>query len=52
MVGSGQGASLREHAAKFGVKLAAYHAELAAKSDFIVSAVTASQAVPVAKRER
>lgn len=47
-LGSEQGASLQQHAAKFGVALAASHAELAAKSDFIISAVTASQAVPVA----
>ncbi len=39
---------LREHAGAHGVALAASHAELAAGSDFIVSAVTASQAVPVA----
>ena len=44
-----QGATLKEHAAKFGVTLAVSHAELTAKSDFIISAVTASQAVPVAK---
>jgi 3-hydroxyisobutyrate dehydrogenase-like beta-hydroxyacid dehydrogenase len=41
-------APLREHAAQHGVGLAASAAELAAGSDFIVSAVTASQAVPVA----
>ena len=40
---------LREHAAAHGVTLAASHAELAACADFIVSAVTASQAVPVAE---
>ena len=45
----GQAAPMREHADKFGVVLAGSHAELAAKSDFIVSAVTASQAVPAAK---
>lgn len=45
-LGSEQGVPLTEHAAKFGVKL---NAELTAKSDFIISAVTASQAVPVAK---
>lgn len=48
-LGSEQGAPLKEHAAKFDVTLAASHAELAAKCDFIISAVTASQAVPVAK---
>jgi 3-hydroxyisobutyrate dehydrogenase-like beta-hydroxyacid dehydrogenase len=45
----GQGAALREHAAVHGVSLAATHAELAARADLIVSAVTASQAVPVAQ---
>ena len=45
----GQGSALRDHAARFGVALAASHAELTAKSDFIVSAVTASQAAAVAK---
>ena len=45
----GQGAALREHAAAHDVRLAASHAELAASADLIVSAVTASQAVPVAQ---
>ena len=45
----GQGQALREHAAAHGVLLAASHAELAARADLIVSAVTASQAVPVAQ---
>lgn len=40
---------LREHAIAHGVTLAATSAELAAGADFIVSAVTASQAVPVAE---
>ena len=40
---------LREHAEGIGVALASSHAELAAQADLIVSAVTASQAVPVAK---
>jgi 3-hydroxyisobutyrate dehydrogenase-like beta-hydroxyacid dehydrogenase len=40
---------LRDHASQHGVRLTASHAELAAQSDFIVSAVTASQAVPVAE---
>ena len=39
---------LRDHAAGIGVALASSHADLAAQADFIVSAVTASQAVPVA----
>jgi 3-hydroxyisobutyrate dehydrogenase-like beta-hydroxyacid dehydrogenase len=43
------GQPLREHAKHHGVSLTASHADLAAQSDFIVSAVTASQAVPVAK---
>jgi 3-hydroxyisobutyrate dehydrogenase-like beta-hydroxyacid dehydrogenase len=41
--------ALRDHAGQHGVTLTASHADLAAQSDFIVSAVTASQAVPVAK---
>jgi 3-hydroxyisobutyrate dehydrogenase-like beta-hydroxyacid dehydrogenase len=41
-------AALRTHAAAHGVLLAASHADLAAQSDLIVSAVTASQTVPVA----
>jgi hypothetical protein len=48
-LGSDQAASLRDHAALHGVALAASHADLAAQADFIVSAVTASQAVPVAQ---
>src|SRR5882672_7975357 len=40
---------LREHAAAHGVELVVSHADLAGRSDFIVSAVTASQAVPVAE---
>ncbi|MDH5539307.1 MAG: DUF1932 domain-containing protein [Rhizobacter sp.] len=44
-----QAGALRDHAATWGVALAGTHAELAAQSDFIVSAVTASQAVPVAQ---
>ena len=43
-----QAGPLRDHAATHGVTLKGSHAELAAASDFIVSAVTASQAVPVA----
>jgi 3-hydroxyisobutyrate dehydrogenase-like beta-hydroxyacid dehydrogenase len=44
-----QAASLRDHAATHGVALTASHAELAARADLVVSAVTASQAVPVAQ---
>ena len=40
---------LRDHASGIGVALAASHADLAAQADLIVSAVTASQAVPVAQ---
>ena len=47
-LGGNQAEALRDHAATFGVALAASHADLAAQADFIVSAVTASQAVPVA----
>jgi 3-hydroxyisobutyrate dehydrogenase-like beta-hydroxyacid dehydrogenase len=43
------GVALRDHAAAHGVALAASHIDLAAQADFIVSAVTASQAVPVAQ---
>jgi 3-hydroxyisobutyrate dehydrogenase-like beta-hydroxyacid dehydrogenase len=48
-LGTDQGPALRDHAGSHGVGLAASHADLAAKSDFVVSAVTASQAVPVAQ---
>ncbi len=41
-------APLREHATAHGVVLAASHAELAAASDLVISAVTASQTVAVA----
>ena len=47
-LGGYQAGPLRDHAASFGVALASSHADLAAQSDLIVSAVTASQAVPVA----
>jgi len=48
-LGSEAGGPLREHAERIGVTLRNSHAELAAEADFIVSAVTASQAVPVAQ---
>jgi 3-hydroxyisobutyrate dehydrogenase-like beta-hydroxyacid dehydrogenase len=48
-LGGSQETPLRAHAEKFGVALEASHAELAREADFIVSAVTASQAVPVAQ---
>ena len=47
-LGGDQAAALRDHAGAIGVALAGSHADLAAKADLIVSAVTASQAVPVA----
>ncbi|MGY4831479.1 DUF1932 domain-containing protein [Sphaerotilaceae bacterium SBD11-9] len=43
------GSALRQHAAEHGVTLHESHAELAEQVDFIISAVTASQAVPVAQ---
>jgi len=43
------GGALRDHAAGHGVALTASHADLAVQADLIVSAVTASQAVPVAQ---
>lgn len=42
-------APLRAHADEHGVILAASHVDLASQCDFIISAVTASQAVPVAQ---
>ena len=47
-LGGDQAGALREHAAVFGVALSSSHADLAMQADFIVSAVTASQAVRVA----
>lgn len=41
--------SLREHAAGHGVAWAQSHAALASSADLVISAVTASQAVPVAQ---
>jgi 3-hydroxyisobutyrate dehydrogenase-like beta-hydroxyacid dehydrogenase len=43
------GAALREHAAAHGVALAASHAEVVRGATLVLSAVTASQAVPVAE---
>src|SRR4051794_4860158 len=48
-LGGSDAGPLQDHAAKFGVALASSHAELSAQADLIVSAVTASQAVPVAQ---
>ena len=47
-LGNDQAGPLRDHASAQGVALAASHADLAAKADFIVSAVTASQELGVA----
>ncbi|HMM85169.1 DUF1932 domain-containing protein [Azohydromonas sp.] len=44
-----RGAPLRTHAGEHGVALAASHAALAAQCDLVISAVTASQAVAVAR---
>ena len=43
------GAPMREHAAQHGVRLVGSHAEAAQGADLVLSAVTASQAVPVAE---
>ena len=47
-LGGEQAGALRDHAGAIGVQLASSHADLAARADLIISAVTASQAVPVA----
>jgi len=43
------GTRMLEHAARHGVLLCASHAALAARSDLLISAVTANQTVPVAQ---
>jgi 3-hydroxyisobutyrate dehydrogenase-like beta-hydroxyacid dehydrogenase len=48
-LGGPQAGALRDHASAHGVALVSSHADLAAQSDFIICAVTASQAVPVAQ---
>jgi hypothetical protein len=48
-LGDDRAQPLRDHAEAIGVALASSHADLAAQADLIVSAVTASQAVPVAE---
>jgi 3-hydroxyisobutyrate dehydrogenase-like beta-hydroxyacid dehydrogenase len=48
-LGGTQETALREHAGNVGVRLTASHAELAARVDLIVSAVTASQTVSAAQ---
>ena len=40
---------MRQHAAQHGVALAASHADAVRGADLVISAVTASQAVPVAQ---
>lgn len=47
--GGPEEAPLRAHAQRHGVRLAASHGALAAQCDLLLSAVTASQAVPVAE---
>lgn len=46
---SESGEPLREHALRFGVLLAGSHAEAVREAELVISAVTASQAVPVAE---
>jgi len=48
-LGGPEEAPLLEHAAKLGVWLTASHAELASRADLVISAVTASQTIPVAE---
>jgi 3-hydroxyisobutyrate dehydrogenase-like beta-hydroxyacid dehydrogenase len=48
-LGGEGGNALRRHAAKLGVSLAASHAQAVQQADLVISAVTASQAVPVAE---
>ena len=48
-LGGEGGNALREHAEKFGVTLATTHASAVQHAELVISAVTASQAVPVAE---
>ncbi len=48
-LGSAAGDSMRAHAARHGVTLAATHADAVRGAGLVISAVTASQAVPVAQ---
>src|SRR6218665_3310763 len=48
-LGSEAGNALREHAAQHGVALAESHAEAVQGAELVISAVTASQAVTVAR---
>ena len=43
------GATMRDHASKHGISLAASHADAVRGANLVISAVTASQAVPVAQ---
>lgn len=45
-LGTSAEGELRDHAARFGVELMPDHVALAARADLVISAVTASQAVP------
>lgn len=47
-LGGDQAAPMHDHAAAYGVQLTTSHAQLAAASDLVICAVTASQAVAVA----
>jgi 3-hydroxyisobutyrate dehydrogenase-like beta-hydroxyacid dehydrogenase len=47
-LGSPEGSSLYAHAAQYGVRFMASHAELASGADLVISAVTADQALAVA----
>jgi 3-hydroxyisobutyrate dehydrogenase-like beta-hydroxyacid dehydrogenase len=48
-LGDGTGRAMREHADRIGVRLAGAHAGAVQGAELVVSAVTASQAVPVAQ---
>jgi 3-hydroxyisobutyrate dehydrogenase-like beta-hydroxyacid dehydrogenase len=48
-LGSEAGAAMRDHASRHGIALAASHADAVRDAALVVSAVTASQAVPVAQ---
>ena len=48
-LGTDAGARMRQHAAEHGVQIASSHGLLAANVDLLISAVTASQAVPAAQ---
>ncbi|HMG56243.1 MAG TPA: DUF1932 domain-containing protein [Kofleriaceae bacterium] len=48
-LGGAEDRPLREHSEQHGVELAASHAALAERADFLISAVTAAQTVPAAQ---